>query len=48
MKVQTSIPVGVEAEDNGAFESFECLACRQIHYVNVVTGELMGERKTKA
>jgi hypothetical protein len=47
LKVQTSIPVRVEAEDDGAFESFKCLACGQIHYINVATGELMGERKAK-
>ena len=47
MNVQASIPDGVAVEGSDAasdvaFVSFECLACRQLHYVNRDTGEVMG------
>jgi hypothetical protein len=44
MNVQASIPESDYA-DNGDFVSFQCLICRQMHFIDKVTGAVMGERK---
>lgn len=44
MNVQTPIRRSIIGED-ASFESFECLACRQLHYINKATGEVMGDLK---
>ena len=42
--VQVWVPEGTSADKPDAYEAVTCPACARIHFVNKITGKLLGEK----
>jgi hypothetical protein len=42
LQVQTPLVLDEQSENAKAFEAVKCLACTRLHFVNRVTGKVLG------